>query len=324
MTSSPAPAPTLAENAALTRRITRLSLGLATVLTLAKLAAWLMSGSVAVLASLADSGLDVLAAATTYFAVRYAAAPPDQEHRYGHGKAEAFAGLIQAGLVFASAALIGREAIDHLIHPRLVTNHGLGLAIMAASTVLTVVLVMAQSRVLKAAQSVAVSADRMHYVVDIAANLMAFGGIAASLLLHSAAPDAIAGLLVAAWLVWGAVNVFGQASLELMDHELDPEARARIKALMRADPRVRDVHMLRTRASGPYVHIQMHADLDPALSLIDAHRIMVEAENRVLAAFPAADILIHPDPRGFAEPHGGAFREIYEVEAPEREHETAR
>ena len=324
MTSLQASALSIEESAALTRRITRLSLAVATVLSLAKVAAWIASGSVAVLASLADSGLDMLAAATTYFAVRYAAEPPDREHRYGHGKAEAFASLIQAGLVFASAALIGREAIDHLIHPQAVTHQGFGLWVMAASTVLTVMLVSAQSRVLKTAQSVAVTSDRMHYLVDIASNVVAFAGIGASLLIGGPAPDAIAGLLVAGWLVWGAISVFRGASLELMDHELGREARARIIALMRADPKVGGVHQLRTRAAGPYVHMQVHMDLDPNLSLVEAHRIMVEAENRVLAAFPAADILIHPDPRGFAEPHGGAFGESHEVETISPVHKAAR
>jgi divalent metal cation (Fe/Co/Zn/Cd) transporter len=122
--------------------------------------------------------------------------------------------------------------------------------------------------------------------------------------------DAIGGLIVAAWLVWGAVGVFRASSVELMDHELPDDQRARIVKLMTEEPGITDVHQLRTRASGPYVHIQMHADLDPDLSLIQAHHLMVAAERRVLEAFPAADIIIHPDPRGRAEPHGGAFGEF--------------
>ncbi|QUD87325.1 cation diffusion facilitator family transporter [Phenylobacterium montanum] len=314
--SAPEPAGlTVEESAALTRRITRLSLAVATVLSLAKIAAWINSGSVAMLASLADSALDMLAAATTFFAVRYAAEPPDREHRYGHGKAEAFGSLIQAGLVFASAALVGREAVDRLMHPEAVSNQVLDLWVMGASTGLTLLLVTAQSRVLRQAQSVAVTSDRTHYLVDIAANLVAFAGIGASMAIASPAPDALAGLIVAAWLVWGAVSVFRGASTELMDQELDRASRGRIIELMREDPRVRGVHQLRTRAAGPYIHIQMHCDLEPGLSLIDAHKIMVAAENRVLAAFPTADILIHPDPRGFAEPHGGpGFHEHHDGE----------
>jgi ferrous-iron efflux pump FieF len=313
--STRAPNLTLQETATLTRRITRLSVGVALALSLIKLAAWRASGSVAMLASLADSGLDVLAALAAYFAVRYAAEPPDREHRYGHGKAEAFASLVQAGLVFASAALIGREAIDRIIQPQPIDHQGWNMAVMAVSILFTAGLIVAQSRVLKTASSVAVSGDRMHYIADLASNLIAFAGIGLSALTKAPLADAAAGLVVAILLVWGAVNVFRASSLELMDHELDDESRRRIAELMTADPRVRDVHQLRTRASGPYIHVQMHAELDPALTLIEAHRVMVAAERRVLEAFPTADIIIHPDPRGQAEPHGGAFPEHHEPAA---------
>jgi ferrous-iron efflux pump FieF len=121
--------------------------------------------------------------------------------------------------------------------------------------------------------------------------------------------DTVGGLLVAAILLWGAVGVFRQASDELMDRELPNEARARIVSLMTEDRRLTGVHQLRTRAAGPTVHIQMHADLDPELSLETAHQVVVAAEKRVLEAFPNADIIIHADPRGRAEPHGGAFAE---------------
>jgi ferrous-iron efflux pump FieF len=301
---------TLKQHAALTRRITQLSVATATVLTVIKAVAWYASGSVAMLGSLADSGLDLIAALATFFAVRYAAAPPDNEHRYGHGKAEAFASLLQAGLVFASAALVGQAAISHLLHPVPIGEQGWDMAVMAASIVLTGLLVMAQTRVLSRGSSVAVQGDRMHYAADLGSNIVALLAIGLAALLGRPEPDAIGGLLVAAWLVWGAISVFRAASVELMDHELPDEQRARIVKLMTEEPGITDVHQLRTRASGPYVHIQMHADLDPNLSLVQAHHLMVAAEKRVLEAFPAADIIIHPDPRGRAEPHGGAFAEF--------------
>jgi len=308
---------TLQETTALTRRVTQLSVATALVLSAIKLAAWLVSGSVAMLASLADSGLDVLAALAAYFAVRYAAEPPDREHRFGHGKAEAFASLVQAGLVFASAALIGREAVARILRPQPIDHQGWGMAVMAVSIVLTGALIWAQSRVLRKANSVAVSGDRMHYLADLASNLIAFAGIGMSAALANPLADSVGGLIVAALLVWGAVNVFRGASLELMDHELDDESRRRIAALMMSDPRIRDVRHLRTRASGPYIHVQMHAELESALSLVEAHAVIVAAERRILQAFPSADIIIHPDPPGHAEPHGGAFPEVHEAEALE-------
>jgi ferrous-iron efflux pump FieF len=306
------------QSAALTRRVTMLSVAVATVLIAAKLAAFLASGSVAMLASLADSALDLVASLMTFFAVRYAVAPPDPEHRYGHGKAEAFASLVQGGLVFASAALIGREAIDHLMHPSPVTSGGWAVATMALSVVLTLVLITAQSRVLKQTRSVAVHGDRAHYAADFAANIVAMIGIAVASLTGFQAADALAGLAVAGWLVWGAISVFRESSNQLMDHELPTEARARIIALMNEDDRIEGVHQLRTRAAGPFVHVQMHADLSPDLTLEEAHSVIVAAENRVLSAFPAADIIIHADPHGTAEPHGGAFAEAqYRAETDE-------
>ncbi len=295
-----------------TRRVAALSVAVAAVLIVVKAAAWLASGSVAMLASLSDSGLDLIASMITFFAVRYAAEPPDAEHRFGHGKAEAFSSLTQAGLVFASGALIGQEAIRNLLHPHPIEQGVAGVLVMLVSIVLTLALITAQSRVLRATGSVAISGDRAHYAADLASNAVALVGIGLAAWLGLGWIDAAAGLVVALWLVWGAIGVFREASAQLMDRELPEEDRTRIVQLATIDPRVLGVHQLRTRASGPYVHMQMHADLAADISLAEAHTIMVAAENRLLEAFPSADIIIHPDPRGLAEKHGGVFAESVE------------
>ena len=308
--SAPIPALTAAESLKLTRRVTALSVGCAAVLITLKGVAWIAGGSVAMLASLADSGLDLIASLVTFFAVRYAAAPPDAEHRFGHGKAEAFSSLTQGGLVFASGALIGQEAIKSLLHPRPIAAEGLGVGVMIVSILLTLALIRAQTEVMKRTRSVAVSGDKAHYAADLAANAVSLVGIAAAGFLGLTWVDGAAGLLIAAWLIWGAIGVFREASHQLMDRELPDEDRARILALLVADPRVMGVHQLRTRASGPFVHVQAHMDFDAETPLALAHTLMVEAEGRVLEAFPTADILLHPDPRGVAEPHAGAFSEV--------------
>ncbi|MFZ5719713.1 MAG: cation diffusion facilitator family transporter [Pseudomonadota bacterium] len=303
------PRPSAAETAALTRRITLMSVATAATLVAIKAAAWAASGSTAMLASMADSGLDLVASLATAFAVRYAAAPPDAEHRFGHGKAEAFASLMQAGLVFASAALIAREAVGDFLDPHPIEAAGWAIGVMVISTVLTGILITAQTRVLRRASSVAVAGDRAHYASDLASNVIALIGIAGSAWMGANGLDAAAAVVIAALLLWGAVGVFREAANQLMDRELPEEDRAQIVALAAADPRLTGVHQLRTRASGPFVHIQMHADLDPDLTLDAAHQVIVAAEKRILEAFPAADIIIHADPRGRAEPHGGAFAE---------------
>lgn len=300
---------TLAETARLTRRAALLSVSVAVVLVAIKMAAWVASGSIALLASLADSGLDLIASTLTLVAVTYAASSPDATHRYGHGKAEAFASLMQGGLVFASAALVGREAIHNLMSPHGLRAEAWAIGVMAASTALTAGLVTVQTRIVRRTASVAVSGDRAHYASDLASNLVALAGIAGAAASGIGGLDAAAGLVVAAILVWGAMGVFRQASSQLLDRELSDRTRAKIVELMTQDPRVTHVHQLRTRAAGPVVHVQMHVDLDPNLSLESVHKVIVDAENRVLSEFPSADILIHPDPRGRAEPHGGAFAE---------------
>ena len=298
------------EMRAATQRVALLSVATAAVLIVVKAVAWQASGSVAILASLSDSALDLLASLITVYAVRYAAEPPDAEHRFGHGKAEAFSSLMQGGLVFASGALVGREAINAWLHPQPV-EHGLaGVVVMAISIVLTLALITAQTRVVKASGSIAISGDRAHYAADLASNAVALVGVGAAAWLSLPWVDAAAGLIVALWLIWGAVGVFREASHQLMDRELPDEDREKIVALVTADPNVLGVHQLRTRASGPYIHIQMHADLAGDISLAQAHAIIVAAENRVLAAFPAADLIIHGDPRGLAEKHGGLFAEV--------------
>ena len=301
--------PTADQNAALARGVTLFSVLTALTLVLVKFGIWLASGSVALMASMADSGLDLVASSATFFAVRYAAVPPDAEHRYGHGKAEAFASLIQAGLVFGSAALIGEEAIRRLFNPKPIAEETWALAAMALSIILTAGLILAQTRLLRRTNSVAVSADRTHYAADLASNIIALIGVAATTLLGVASLDAVSALVIGAILLWGAVSVFRDASDQLLDRELPDDSRTRIVDLVLEDPAIRDVHQVRTRASGPITHVQMHADLDPDLSLVAAHALLVAAERRILAAFPTADIIIHANPRGRAEPHGGPFGE---------------
>lgn len=295
------------ETAAATRRITTLAVGCALVLIAIKAVAWRASGSVALLSSLADSALDLVASLGAFFAVRYAAVPPDAEHRFGHGKAEAFASLMQAGLVFASAALVGRESVARLFDPQPVQHEGWAAAVLVVSLVLTGLLVAAQARVVRRTGSVAVSGDRAHYEADFLTNLAALVGVAAAGLFGEPRLDAAAGLFVAVWLVKGAIDVFREAADHLMDRELGDDARERILALAGEDPRITAVHSLRTRAAGPYVIAQMHAEMVGGLSLEEAHAVMIAMERRIHAEFPAADVLIHPDPPGRAEPHGGPF-----------------
>lgn len=281
-----------------TRQITRLSVGVAVFLIALKAFALGASGSVSILASLADSSLDLIASLTTFFAVRWAAAPADADHRHGHGKGEAMAALVQAGLVFASAAFIGWEAVQRMFDPRPVVGGSWAVGVVILSIAVTAGLVWLQTRSMKASGSIAVSADRAHYTADLASSVVVLIGVISGAWLAAPGLDAAAGLVVAVWLFWGAFGVLKGAGDQLLDREASDADRVVLTNAVLADARIGGVHQLRTRMSGARLMVQMHIDLDRTLSFEAAHDIVVAAENRVKAAFPGADVLIHADPRG--------------------------
>ncbi|WP_292224498.1 cation diffusion facilitator family transporter [Brevundimonas sp.] len=295
--SSPSPAPLEDANQA-TRNITRLSVGVAVLLIVLKAFALGASGSVSILASLTDSALDLAGSLTAFFAVRWAAAPPDQEHRYGHGKGEALSALVQAGLVFASAVFIGWEAIQRIFDPRPVTSGGWAVGVVVIGIGITTWLVWMQTRALKKTGSLAVAGDRAHYAEDLAANVVVLIGVISGAFLNAPGLDAAAGLVVAVWLFWGATGMLRSAADHLLDRALPESELAALTQAVLADPRISGVHRLRAHMAGQVMVVQMHVDLDAALTLDAAHAIVVEAETRVRTLFPAADILIHADPRG--------------------------
>lgn len=280
-----------------TRQITGLSVGVASVLIALKAFALGASGSVSILASLADSTLDLIASLTTFYAVRWAARPQDHTHRHGHGKAEAMAALVQAGLILASAAFIGWEALQRVFDPRPVVGGPIAIGVVLVSIVLTAGLVWFQTRSMKASGSMAVSADRAHYAADMASNVVVLIGVVSGALLAAPGLDAAAGLVVAVWLFWGAFGVLKGAGDQLLDREVSDADRVALTTAVLSDGRVSGLHQLRTRMSGTRLVAQMHIDLDRRLSFEAAHDIVVAAEARVQAAFPGADVLIHADPR---------------------------
>ncbi|MEJ0060316.1 MAG: cation diffusion facilitator family transporter [Terricaulis sp.] len=204
--------------------------------------------------------------------------------------------MCKQGSVAVSALLIAFEAFGRFLVPEPITAGREAVLVMLASIALTAGLVAAQTHALKRTGSIATRGDRLHYAGDLGANVVVIIGIALGAYFALPWADAVAALMIAAWLGWGAFKISRDSADHLLDRELADPERAKIRELAEADPRIHAVHDLRTRTSGPYVHIQFHADLDPALTLDQAHIIVVAAEERIRAAYPAADIIIHPDP----------------------------
>lgn len=292
-----------ASPAALMRLATRAAVACAVLLIAVKTWAYLRTGSVALLSSLADSALDLLASALNLIAVRFALTPADDLHRFGHGKAEPLSGLGQAAFVAGSAVLIIVQAISRLHDTSPVTDAGVGIGVTLFSIAVTLGLVTLQRYVVARTSSMAISADSLHYTGDLLLN----ASVIAALLLASMPgfgwADPLFGIAISVFILVNAIRIAMRSVDALMDRELPTEERARIKATALKHPKVRRVHELRTRSSGVQKHIQMHIVLDPDLTLLDAHRICDDVEKAIEGEFPGVDIIIHEDPDGIPEYH---------------------
>lgn len=285
----------------LMRLATAASMAVAVILIGAKAVAWLISDSVSVLSSLADSSLDLVASLITFFSVRHALTPADREHRFGHGKAEALAGLVQAGFIAASAIGLAGAAVNRLMHPSTLHAEGLAVAVMVGSICLTLMLVAFQRYVVRRTGSMAIGADSAHYKTDLITNTGVIAALLASTRLGLTWADGAIAAMISLYILNSARQIGLQSYHVLMDRELDDAERKRIGAIARAHPDVRNVHDLRTRSSGLTSFIQLHLELDGDITLDQAHVISDAVEADIRAAYPQAEVIIHQDPAGIDE-----------------------
>ncbi|MDC3263987.1 cation diffusion facilitator family transporter [Porticoccaceae bacterium] len=287
------------ETARLLRLATYASTSVALVLIALKFFAWGSSGSVSLLATLIDSMLDALASIINLVAVRHALTPADKEHRFGHGKAEALAGLSQSLFIAGSAGFLLFEAAERIINPVAVESVQLGIVVMVISIVATLGLLSFQQHVIRKTKSTAIRADALHYRTDLLVN----GSVIIALILVSLGwPgfDGVFAAVIGAYILYSAREIIITSYDHLMDRELPDEDRDSIKALVLAHPSVRGMHDLRSRHSGTMTFIQLHLELDDDLSLMAAHKISDEVEARILSVFPGSEIIIHIDPQSVA------------------------
>jgi ferrous-iron efflux pump FieF len=277
------------------------SVGVALVLVTLKLFAWIATGSVAMLGSLADSLLDLLASSMTFFAVRFAFEPADPEHRFGHGKLEAVAGLVQACVILGSAVYVAVQAVLRLIAPAPIAAPEVGAAVTAISLALTIALVVYQRMVVRRTGSIAIGADHLHYVGDVLTNIAVLAAIALSSGLGWYWADPVLGLIVVAVILASVRMIVLRAFDVLLDHELPTSRRAEILEIARAHAEVLGVHDLRTRTSGTQEFIQFHVELDPDLTLGRVHEITDEVAAAVTRRFARAQVIIHADPYGIGD-----------------------
>ncbi|MDI2592148.1 cation diffusion facilitator family transporter [Pseudomonas sp. N3-W] len=289
MTTSP-------EHARLLRLATRASVAVACTLIVAKAIAWWLSGSVSMLAGLTDSALDGITSLLNLLAVHYALRPADDDHRYGHGKAESLSGMAQALFIGGSAVLIALQAIERLKHPEPVGAPWISIGVIIFSLGLTLALLILQHRVIRETGSNAVRADSLHYRSDMMLN----GSILVALVLagfgwHQL--DAWFGLGIAAYILWSAVQIARESFAVLMDEELPTDVSERMMELACGVPGVLGAHDLRTRISGSHWFVQLHLELPGELTLSVAHGISDQVADAIHAAYPRAEVLVHADPQ---------------------------
>jgi ferrous-iron efflux pump FieF len=285
------------------------SVATAFLLLLFKAYAAAQTGSVAMLGSLADTGLDLIASLITLYGVRVAAAPADRDHRFGHGKAEAIAALFQVGIITFSALGIGWRGIQRLIHGEVTANAEYGIAVSVLAIVTTFGLLAYQRRVIARTQSVAIETDHVHYQSDILLNLSVIIALVLDQYVGISGADPIFGIMIAAWLAWGAFKASTRAIDQLMDREWPDEKRERFVEIAARHPELKGMHDLRTRSSGAHDFVQFHMAVDPEMTVAEAHRVMDEVEHKLAREFPGCEILIHVDPEGHVDEPGNPLIE---------------
>lgn len=299
-----------ASRAALTRSAAYASIAVALFLVGLKVwAAW-RTGSTAMLGSLADTALDLVASLATLVGVWVAAQPADEDHRFGHGKAEALAAMFQVVLIALSATGIAIRAGEQLVSGHQTQAAGEGIVVSLLAIGATLALLAWQRHVVRRTGSLAIHTDSVHYQSDLLLNLAVIAALAADQMLGFAQADPLFGMAIAAWLAWGAWRASHAAVDALMDREWPQDRRDAFLAVLARHPDIRGVHDLRTRTSGTRDFAQFHMAVDGRLSVTEAHRIMDEVEARIEAEFPGVEVLIHPDPQGHLEGGGIAAQEL--------------
>lgn len=292
-----------AHGARLMRMATFASVSVACVLIVAKLVAALMTGSVSMLSSLVDSLLDAFTSLVNLFAVRHALQPADREHRFGHGKAEPLAGLVQAAFIAGSGVFIVVEAAQRLRQGHVIENTDVGIGVMVVSIVVTLGLVVFQNLVVRRTQSTAISADALHYRMDLMINASVIAALVASSEFGIGWIDSAVAIAIAVYIAISSWSVARRSLDLLMDREFPDAERSRIKEIVLSHPETRGMHDLRTRSSGIQPFVQFHLELDPHLSLVRAHELADEVEAMIVAEFKGAEVIIHQDPEGYEDPH---------------------
>jgi cation diffusion facilitator family transporter len=284
------------------------------VLIVLKVVAGVLTGSIAILTEAVHSAIDLIASLIALVSVRKADVPADEDHPYGHEKAENVAAGAEAMLILLGAAIIVVEAIRRLVNGSEVESVGIGIAIIALSIVANLVVSAYLYRRARALESPALEGDAAHLRADAFTSVAVLVGLILVEVTGEASFDSIAALLVAGAIVATGVRLAMRSGRVLMDEVLPEEEMDRIEAVI-ADSRPAQMagyHKLRGRRAGSRRHIDLHVQFRSGTSLEEAHQQAHRLRDAIEGEFSNADVLIHVEPEESYRPPDegrGPFRQ---------------
>ena len=275
------------------------SISVSIVILLLKTYALTITGSVSILASLIDSGLDFSVSIMNYIAVKYALEPADHNHRFGHDKIQDMAIFLQSIFFFGSGIFAIIAAIKHYMLKNEIESAPIAIIIMVISIIITLILLIFQTYVIKKTNSNLIKADKLHYLTDLCTNFVVIIGVYFGK--DYPVIDVILGGLIACYIIYGSYHLLKSSIKNLMDEEFDDEEKSRIVKIISNFKEVKGLHDLKTRKAGDRSFIQFHLELDGNMTLKESHEIAEKIMSAITKIFTNSEIIIHQDPEGVEE-----------------------
>ncbi len=280
----------------------------ATMIFGAKIYGWFLTDSVAMLASLVDSMLDVSSSTLNIFAMNISLRPPDDKHRFGYEKVEDLAIFSQSIFFLASGMFALASSVKRFFLPHELSEMSVGINVMLFSIGLTVILLTYQNFVINRTASRIVMADKLHYLMDLLTNLAVL--ISIYLGTKFIIIDTLIGFAIACYIIYNSYKMFKSAFNNLIDREFDEENKNKVISIIsKFHSQVSAIHELKTRYAGNKPFIQFHMEVDGNMRLVNVHEIIEKIINDLSDEFPGAEIIIHADPQGIVE-EGQGYRQI--------------
>lgn len=274
----------------------RLSIYSNSALTLLKLVVGLFTGSVSVLSEAAHSATDLIASWVAFFAVRVADRPADEDHPYGHGKYENLSGMFEAALIFIAGAWVIYEAVTKLALREAPHRVDIGIAVMAASSIVNTFVARHIYQVARKSDSQALEADAEHLRTDVFTSAGVMVGLILVHFTRLTWLDPAIAIAVALLILHASWRLTRGALRPLTDTTLPEEDLVTIRKVLDDEPQVLGYHKLRTRKSGSARYVDAHVMLDDDLSLVAAHDLAEALEDRMRERLPHAEITLHMEP----------------------------